>query len=139
MKTAKKSYHPYIPQTLPCMPFLIIRVVAFRKCYKIKGIKMHSYSSAKIFPHQKKKKGKKKSSFYGFHDFSCKNPWTHIVSCTYYNCITLIYVSECESPEVFTFHKELVSCPPEPAAGGTWKIAALLFIDVCMNKWEGSR
>lgn len=60
MKTAKKSYHPYIPQILPCMPFFIIRVVAFRKCYKIKGIKMHSYSSEKIFPHEKKKKKKKK-------------------------------------------------------------------------------
>lgn len=55
MKTAKKSYHPYIPRILPCMPFLIIRVVAFRKCYKIKGIKTHSYSSEEIFPHQKRK------------------------------------------------------------------------------------
>ena len=54
MKTAKKSYHPDIPQILPCMPFLIIRVVAFRMCYKVKGIKMHSHSSEEVFSPQKK-------------------------------------------------------------------------------------
>lgn len=55
MKTAKESYHPYIPQILPCMLFLNIRVVALKMCYKVKEIKMHSYSSEEIFPHQKKK------------------------------------------------------------------------------------
>lgn len=45
MRTARKSYHPYIAQVVPHMPFLIKRVVVFRICYEVKGIKMHSYSS----------------------------------------------------------------------------------------------
>lgn len=137
MKTAKKSYHPDIPQILPCMPFLIIRVVAFRMCYKVKGIKMHSHSSEDVFSSQKKKKCSS-CGLLDFHDFIFKSLWTHTVLCAYYNCITLIYVLECGSPELFTFHKELVVCPTVPAAGGTWKIAAFLFSDVCMNKQEGN-
>lgn len=114
------------------------------------AITMHSYSSEEIFPQQKNQqqttkkttnqpnKQKRSCGLWDFHDFSYKSLWTHNILNAYYRSRTLIYVLDCGLPKLLTFHKELVACPTVPGARGTWKIAALLFSEICMNKWDSN-